>query len=108
MTNPSAAAAHNTTLKLQGLLARPELAANVRAELCPNDLTLGELFHVFSWSKTDRLWKGLGSGAKEPALYNLVRRGLLPESFAVVGVAPGFLFPRHEGDREISYYIKQI
>ena len=73
LTNPSAAAAHNTTLKLQGLLARPELAANVRAELCPNDLTLGELFHVFSWSKTDRLWKGLGYGAKEPALYNLVR-----------------------------------
>ena len=73
LTNPSAAAAHNTTLKLQGLLARPELAANVRAELCPNSLTLGELFHVFSWSKTDRLWKGLGYGAKEPALYNLVR-----------------------------------
>lgn len=74
-TNPSAAAQHNTTLKLKGLLAKPELAANIRAELCPNGFTLGDLFHVVSWSqnKSNRMWKGLALGAKEQTLYNLVR-----------------------------------
>ena len=71
--NPSAAAQHNTTLKLKGLLAKPELAADIRAELCPNGFTLGDLFHVVSWSKADRMWKGLAFGAKEQTLYNLVR-----------------------------------
>jgi hypothetical protein len=71
--SPSAAAKHSTTLKLKGLLESPELAAKIRADLCPNGFTLGDLFHVVSWSKTDRMWKGLGYGAKELTLYNLVR-----------------------------------
>ena len=71
--NPSEASQHNTTLKLKGLLAKPELAANIRAELCPNGFTIGDLFHVVSWSQTDRMWKGLAYGAKEQTLYDLVR-----------------------------------
>jgi hypothetical protein len=71
--SPSDAAKHNTTLKLKGLLESPELAANIRAELCPNGFLLGDLFHIVSWSQVGRMWKGLGYGAKELTLYNLVR-----------------------------------
>jgi len=71
--SPSEAAKHNTTLKLKGLLESPELAANIRAELCPNGFLLGDLFHIVSWSQAGRMWKGLGYGAKEPTLYKLVR-----------------------------------
>ena len=72
--SPSAAAQHNTILKLNCLLEKPELAERVRAELCPNGLTLGDLFTMSAWSAADRKWKGLfGGAAKAATLYSWVR-----------------------------------
>ena len=69
--SPSAAAQHNTILKLKCLLENPKLVESVRAEVCPNGLTLGDLFTMSAWSAVDHTWKGLfGRAAKAGKLYS--------------------------------------